>query len=250
VCRTICSKNSEFGAAILLLDLSACEEHRHQLFRCIKSVTDACKFMLRSNLQKLDGVPASNADETCIGANILSNIAADFCHLQDFSCFFNYFPEHMWYQQNFMASSNTQAPNAQVQECCTRAIFSMCEGEAECFRINQVACANACLTQLYGLLENGATNLVKINSARSLCTITALPQNVEIRMLLATKVSPAQLWHVPLLIVRQRDPEDAVRFCLGLICHLVEDDGRGAALAMVPVEKIGGAIRHIEWYVV
>ena len=69
-------------------------------------------------------------------------------------------------------------------------------------------------------------------------------------MLLATKVSPAQLWHVPLLIIRQRDPEDAVRFCLGLICHLVEDDGRGAALAMVPVEKIGGAIRHIEWYVV
>jgi hypothetical protein len=126
----------------------------------------------------------------------------------------------------------------------------LCEGEGECFQINQVACANACFTQLYGLLENGATNAVKINSARSLCAITALSQNTEIRTLLANKISPSQLWHVPLLIIRQRDPEDAVEFCMGLICHLVEDARRGAELAMVPVEKLGGAIRHIEWYVI
>ncbi len=198
-------------------------------------------------MQKQDGIPASDAEETCIGANVLSNIAADFCHLEDFSSFFNYFPEHMWYQQNFMASADSQAPNAQVQECCTRAIFSLCEGETECFEINQLACANSCLTQLYGLLENGATNSAKINSARSLCAITSLHKNAEIRTLLANKISPAQLWHVPLLIIRERNPENAVRYCLGLICHLVEDPGRGAALAMVPVEKLGGAIRHIEW---
>jgi hypothetical protein len=247
VCTSI-YPNDMLEAALLLLDLSACKEHRHRLFTSIRFVKESCKFLLRSNRQPQHGIMA--AQEICIGANILSNLAEDYCHLDDFSSFFNYFPEHMWYKQNFMNTEMSQNPNAQVQECCSRAIYTLCEGEEDCFQLNQVACANSCLSQLYGLLEFGASDLAKINSARSLCAITALYRKKEIRALLSNKISPAQLWHVPLLVIRQRDPADAVRFCLGLISHLVEDPGRGSELAMVPVEKLGGVTKHIEWYAI
>lgn len=253
VCKSIYfnPKNSLLDAAILLLHFSADEENRHRLFPCIALVKDACKFLLRSNLHQQEGALASTAQETCVGADILSNIAEHFCHLEDFRSFFQLFPEHLWFQQNFMAPPDTQAPNALVQESCTRAICALCEGKEECFQINQVACANACFTQLYGLLEHGATDLAKINAARALCSITALPQNAEVRSLLATKISPDKFWHVPLLIIRRRNPEEAVRYCLGLISHLAEDPGRGAALAMVPLkENFGGATRQIEWYTI
>jgi hypothetical protein len=252
VCKSIYSdpKSSVLDAARLLFQFSANEKHRHQLYPCIIFVKDACRFLLRSNLQHQDGTSASTTEETCLGADILSNIAGDFCHLEDFKSFFQLFPEHLWFQQNFMATPETQAPNALVQESCTRAICALCDGTDECFQINQVACANACFAQLYGLLEHGATDVTKINSARSLCAITSARQNSEIRTLLANKISPDKFWHVPLLIIRRRDPEEAVPFCLGLISHLAEDPGRGAALAMVPVkENVGGATRHIEWYV-
>jgi hypothetical protein len=253
VCKSIYSnpKNSLLDAAMLLLQFATDEEHRHRLFPCITFLKDACKFLLRSNLQQPDGISASTAQETCLGADILSNIASHFCHLEDFTGFFHLFPEHLWFQQNFMATPDVQAPNAFVQESCTRAICALCEGKDECFQINQVLCANACFAQLYGLLEHGATDLAKIYSARALCAITSLPQNAEIRTLLANKISPDKFWHVPLLIIRRRDPEEAVRFCLGLICHLAEDPGRGAALAMVPVkENVGGATKQIEWYAI
>jgi hypothetical protein len=247
VCTSIYPKYDLLEAALLLHDLSAVKEQRQRMFSCIIFVKDACKFLLRSNRQPLHGV-ALTAQEICIGANILSNLAEDYCHLDDFSSFFNYFPEHMWYRQ--MNTDMSQAPNSQVQECCSRAIYTLCEGEAECFQINQMACAHSCLSQLYGLLEYGASDLARINSAHALCAITALSlsQKQEIRALLTSKISAAQLWRVPLLVIRQRDPADAVRFCLGLISHLVEDAGRGSELAMVPVENIGGVTKHIEWY--
>jgi len=247
VCTSIYPKYDLLEAALLLHDLSAVKEQRQRMFSCIIFVKDACKFLLRSNRQPLHGV-ALTAQEICIGANILSNLAEDYCHLDDFSSFFNYFPEHMWYRQ--MNTDMSQAPNSQVQECCSRAIYTLCEGEAECFQINQMACAHSCLSQLYGLLEYGASDLARINSAHALCAITALSlsHKQEIRALLTSKISAAQLWRVPLLVIRQRDPADAVRFCLGLISHLVEDAGRGSELAMVPVENIGGVTKHIEWY--